>query len=390
MRVRDQGFALMLVLIAAAGAFALAAQASLTIRANMTEASAAVDRADAQRRARSAAVVALTGLLTPAAGFDEGASPRERIGAGGGRGSGARGPSSPVPIDENELELPAIVKELLGGALKEVEKEQEERDERREDLQSRNGGLGADAALAGADRSLGIGYRQLERFGLPPAPVEVSVPGDDATYTIEFADAVGLLDINTAEERQLTTYLTLKGVESGRAQAIAQQILDWRDEDEFVRPLGAERDNYAGSGIEIANARFTALEQLLYMPSMTREIYAMIRRDVILEGTGVHVNSAPLEVLASVEGMNVAFATSILETRALRPITENELRAMAPPAARGAMGFLRTRPTNLVRLRVVMEDEGVRVFEGYALLDDSSVRAVTLSPTYDLVPERTP
>jgi len=381
MRVRDRGFALMLVLFAAAGAFALAMQAGLTMSANLTEARAAIVRADATRRARSAVVIALNGLLTPANGFDEGASVRDSAGVRAGARSGSQ-PNTEIDTGE-ELVLPAIVRQLLGGGLNEVEEQEQERDERAAERASRNGGLGADGAVRGPNRRTGIGLRQLERFGLPVRPVEFSVPEDDAKYTIEFADAVGLLDLNKAEEPQLTSYLRLVGVDAGRATAIAQQILDWRDEDDFVRPLGAERGNYEGSGIEIANDRFSAIEQLLYMPSMTREIYARIRRDIILEGTGVHANSAPFEVLASVPGMTPGFARRILESRFARPLNDQSLRRIAPPGSEIALAGLRTKPTGLVRLRLTMRSDGVRVFEGHALLDDRSVRAITLTPVLD-------
>jgi len=380
MRVRDRGFALMLVLIAAAGAFALATQAGLTLRASLTEARSAIDRAESNRRARGAVVIALNGLLTPATGFEEGASARDSASVFSG--------SNTQPATEidpgDELELPAIVRELLGGSLAQVEEEQQDREDRAEDRAGRNGGLGAETVIAGPDRRTGIGLRQLERFGLPALPIEFQVPEDDAVYTVEFADAVGLLDLNVAEEAQLTTYLRLVGVETGRASAIAHQILDWRDEDDFVRPLGAERANYEGSGVEIANDRFAAVEQLLYLPSMTRDIYARIRRDIILEGTGVHANSAPFEVLASVPGMSRSFAQRILEARASRPLSDQTLKQIAPPGSDLALANLRAKPTGLVRIRLTMRDEGVRTFEGYAALDDRGVRAITLAPVYDL------
>ncbi len=160
------------------------------------------------------------------------------------------------------------------------------------------------------------------------------------------------------------TYLRLKGVDAGVSTAIAHQILDWRDADHFVRPLGAERANYEPAGISIANGRFVTVSELLYLPSMTREIFAKIRRDLITSGTDVHANSAPYEVLASVPGMPVAFAERIERAREAGPLDLPGLRALAPPGADEALAFLRSDPSNLVRVRVTVEGTGRRVFEG--------------------------
>lgn len=383
MCVRDRGFALMLVLIASAGAFALAAQASLTARASMTETRAFIDRAESTRRARGAAVVALTGLLTPAQGFNEGAVESEGAGRAATRNAtGIRGAGSDEP-DATDIELPAIVRDLLRGMLDEAEEQQEERERNRETIANLNGGAGVDSAT---DPDIGVGARLLEKFGLPARDLELELPGDEWTYILRFTDAIGLLDINEAEEDQLATYFALKGVAPERARAIAQQMLDWRDADSFVRPLGAEARNYEGSGIEITNDRFVALDELLYMPSMTREIYELVRADLILDGTETHANSAPHEVLASVPGMSQSFAQRIIEARAQKPLDAETLRAIAPPNADEAMAYLRTKPSNVVRVRVEMRrDDGSarRVFVGHAAFGESGIRAVALAPVYD-------
>ena len=91
MRVRGRAFALMLVLIAAAGVFGLVANGLVLLRSSTVETGAMAREAEARRAARAAAVMVLAGLVERPEGEGGGASALDEAVGDGGSGDGGVG-----------------------------------------------------------------------------------------------------------------------------------------------------------------------------------------------------------------------------------------------------------------------------------------------------------
>lgn len=254
MRLRRRGFALILVLLATAGVFALALHSAVLMRAATVESRLMVERARLERGAHGAAVLAIQGLLTSPE-----ADPALLAGAAGSGGDRPAPPEEQPP--EDTLELPPFVKELLGDRLKEAE---DERDRERGPQDPELRRLGEGGGLAGRLRRRDR-VTPLSILGLPPAPIDVRPADDGPLFRVSLVDATGLLNINAAEEAQLAAYLAAHAVPIDQAAALVDQIIDWRDEDTLTRPRGAEQEVYSRLGIACRNGPFGAIEELRFL-----------------------------------------------------------------------------------------------------------------------------
>lgn len=356
MRVRHQGFALILVLVAVAALFSIAMFAGSLSRTTSIEVAATHTHDAAYRDARSAAVLALAGLYT--------IDPDATLGSGGS-GSGGGGDDA-APEAEDALDLPEAIRILLeeSGALDELEKKIEEAKERDEANVAAEGAGGLGGRVPG-----GVSIEALKIGGLPTAPVTVTV--HDNTYRIHLTDATGRFDINRADEASLNRFLVAHRLNERKAAEITDQVLDWRDEDDFVRSNGAESDVYERSGVTPRNGPIRSPEELLFLPGMTHDLYEQLHHDITLAGDGlIHINSASREVLMSLPGITRELADNIVNTRRAKPFTEEDIEKFLPIAARDARGFLRAAPSTYIRLRIEQLEEGrsepVFTFDGVA------------------------
>lgn len=367
MRVRDQGFALVLVLLAASGVFVLAMQGAVLLRSSTLEVRVLHEQALLERGARAAGAAVLTGLFEP---DDASWDAVEDSLASRSPGAEPQGP------DEDDLELPPIVKALLEAAGREIEDAAKEAIEEDNALAAAADG-GAVASRSRSNRSL----RLLEIAGLPVRPIEVRLREDGPLYRVFLSDATGQLNINEAGESQLRRYFEAAGVGDARAPRLAQQVLDWRDEDDFTHPYGAEQATYDYRGITCRNDRIRSLEELLYLPDMTPEIFDRIRPDLVLAGDGkVHAPSASPEVLMSLPGMSRDAVRAILRLRQAGRLTEESLAEAIPVMASDARDMLRLKPSNMVRVRVEAVGEARRTFEGLAIIDGNGIDSFGLKP----------
>jgi general secretion pathway protein K len=157
----------------------------------------------------------------------------------------------------------------------------------------------AEAGLSAA-RSLLVynneGYDSLTQSWSMYSPDTFSVPQQlgDGFFYVEIEDASGRLDINTASQDSLA------GLFYGDREVL-DPVLDWRDQDDEPRELGAEVDYYLGltPPYRARNGRFQTPGELMLVKGMTPERffgdgdYAGLRnyvtllsgeRDVSLEG----------------------------------------------------------------------------------------------------------
>lgn len=362
MDARGRGFALIIVIVATTTVFALAIQGSVAVRSNVVEVTARRDQAAFLRSAESAARLALAGLVSLQSA---GSGRADGDGALGGSDAAAPGAEPAEEPDPEELDLPEMppqIKELIGDMMRSTEQ-------------------GEDANL-----STGFAKRQAEsrrqadnllrRRGIPARPVRVVI--DERSFDVEIIDRGGLLNPNVASEESLRRYFVAKDVDGARAARLAAEIADWRDEDDFVRPAGAERESYLRVGVAIRNGPMASLDELLYLPSMTPEIMRAARDELTLvsEGT-IHAGSAPEPVLTSLPGIDRALAQEIIALRRAGSLTEAALDEMLSRLEQETRDLLTIDPSIFIAIRVT-DPETSMTAVGRAVMGDAGLRALAM------------
>ncbi|MCB9838794.1 MAG: general secretion pathway protein GspK [Phycisphaeraceae bacterium] len=359
MGARRPAFALMLVISACAMIFALAISGAVALRSATIEASSMHERAALEREARSAMAVALAGLTNSAESAGDSISTSAETGPG----------ADSTPTSAEELDLPPFPSGLpfeFGGGNDEGD-------------QGSSGSDSDSGSTSKKQQSPKGAFAALRAAGLPSAPLTIEVGGAEFRVTVE--DAQGGLDLNRADEQRLIDYFQLVGVGSSTAVEIAQQIVDWRDEDDFLRPHGAERDDYRRANIEIRNAPFQSVEELRYLPAMTPEIFNLVRDDLCVGGDGRTYIGASEAALASVPGISASAVRSIRSAAATGvPVESSQLRDLLGLAADTAGPSLRTSPSGSLRITVEpLSRPGVRLVGEAAVSDRWGVRIGAVS-----------
>lgn len=357
MAVPRRAFALMLVLVATSATFALAMQGAVAMRTAAVEASILRDRIQARREAANAAMLTLATLTA-------GASAQTETTSFGGASSGS---GAPAVLDNAELpEMPQEMKELFIGLMK------------KQDTPPDDGaGSGASPSAGVVVRRVGGAYTTLRRRGLPADAIRV--PGSDRTFAVRLTDSAGGVNLNTASAEQLTRYFSARGVAEPGASTLADEILDWRDDDNIPRSRGAERGAYLRRDIVIRNGPLESIDELLYIPSMTRELLESVRDDLTLFGDGkVHAGSASHAVLLSLEDMTPATADRIIALRESGSLTESALHDALGMLSQAAELSLRIAPSPYLRVRVDTGDAGPAYRADAFISDDRPLRLFNL------------
>jgi hypothetical protein len=117
-----------------------------------------------------------------------------------------------------------------------------------------------------------------------PDPVHALSQGDSqwvpATwrgnrFEVRVTDEAGKISLNRAAAENLRLYFENLEIPEGDAEIIADSIVDWRDDDDFHLPNGAESDYYEGLDrpYKAKNAGFDTVEELLLVRGVTREYF---------------------------------------------------------------------------------------------------------------------
>jgi len=138
----------------------------------------------------------------------------------------------------------------------------------------------------------------------------------DAEVTLRMVDVAGKLDLNAADAPLLAALIREAGGSTGRAEALAAALVDWRDADDFTQPQGAERAQYAAAGLPYApkNAPFETVSELQLVLGMDAQLYARLRPHITVH-SGLPLPDPRLAtpaVLAAL-GMDVQTALSLRE-----------------------------------------------------------------------------
>lgn len=130
-----------------------------------------------------------------------------------------------------------------------------------------------DAGLAAAVHGLAIDNRGL-RWTIDGRPHDFML--DDLHIRIEVEDEYGKIPINEIDETQVRAMFELAGASGRDLDIVTDSFLDWRDDDDEVRPNGAEVKYYLPRGYTPRNGALLSLGELLRIRGVTPEIYAKI------------------------------------------------------------------------------------------------------------------
>lgn len=364
MRAGDRGFALIVVLLAIAAVFALAAHGAATMRAALVESRVLAERAEAERDARAAAAMVIVGLGIESSGTGV-----------GGSDSGPSGGGSDEPV-QPKFELPEFLKVILGDRAKDFEADGREAVEG--SVPVADGG-GVTGRAGSSSDAVGGWMRRL-----PPEPLRVRPRERSAEYMVSVGDASSLVSVNTASRAQLERFFQASGVPADRGSALAAQIVDWRDADDFVEQNGAEASVYVGRGVRPRNGPFGLLEELLYLPAMDAGLFARLRGGLTVAASDrVYVGSASRETLLSLPGMTAEAADGLIELRRRQLLTKEVLERLLPVSARELREVITLTPSSVLRVRVERLGETRMIFEGLAVVDSNGIRAIGLRPILD-------
>ena len=332
-----RGFALILVLVATSLVFALGMRATANARSATVEASALRRAHEMERVARSAALVAIAAIAGQAAPVEDVREPNILGGGDGGPGEAA--------VEGRQIpEMPPAMRELLGH-LGEGEGEGQEEQEALAPTQQQQPRRARPRGLLEA----------LRAGGLSGDGMEVEALG--RRVHVRMVDAAGLLNVNHASATEMTRLLLRVGVDRARAERIGDELVDYRDSDDFVSPKGSESESYAVRNLRIANAELKALEEMLFLPSMTRDVFDAVSEHLTSVGSGlVHVATAPREVLESLDGMTAEAAQRLVAARQAGEITGETIEATLSPLSEGVAGRLTSRVSGFVRCFVTPVD----------------------------------
>ncbi len=109
---------------------------------------------------------------------------------------------------------------------------------------------------------------------------------EGAKVSVEIQDESGKIDINQADETVLVPMFQQLGLDPIEAQRLADAIIDWRDVDELVRPMGAEDEDYEAADLPYGSADvpFTTVGELQQVLGMTYELYEKLEPEITIYG----------------------------------------------------------------------------------------------------------
>jgi general secretion pathway protein K len=194
-------------------------------------------------------------------------------------------------------------------------------------------------------------YRMIQKRQIPavkraelsetPDPVDLglvtgSLGGGD--YQVDIQDESGKINVNSASVEQLSALAKAAGIPPEDADIIADSIYDWKDSDKLKHLNGAEDDYYQtlNPPYKAKNAALDTIEELLLVRGVTPNYfygypekaadgslnykYGLSRYLTVYSNTmQINVNSAPLAVLLSIQGMPPQAAQMIYERRHVKP-----------------------------------------------------------------------
>jgi general secretion pathway protein K len=168
----------------------------------------------------------------------------------------------------------------------------------------------------------------------------LELPDEKGTLSVKIAEEDGKINLNslvfpngtlTNSQPMLLRLFTSLKVPTDLCDA----VIDWTDNNDSPRPGGAETSYYKSlqNPYEAKNAALETLDELRLIKGFDEKTVEKVAPFVTIYGDAaagissgkVNINTAPLEVLAALEGMNIDLARRVLEYRKTTPIKSGEI-----------------------------------------------------------------
>ncbi len=193
-----------------------------------------------------------------------------------------------------------------------------------------------------------------------------NLPLPGGTVEIKVSPETGKINLNGPRNDLLIfNLLVMIGLSEAEADVITDSILDWKDPDDFRLDNGAESAYYQSldEPYRAKNQAFDVPEELLLVRGVTPEIYYGrkgltqdgeraefygLQNYFTTFGTGrrIDVNTAPIQVLAAIPGLDYQDALRIDE---MRPLTDlSEMMSRIPGMPTEVLNYLTVQRSSLV------------------------------------------
>ncbi len=194
--------------------------------------------------------------------------------------------------------------------------------------------------------------------GQPPDVIRL----DDRPYAesggvLRFQDSGGLLQINGLSDELFIRVLATLDVPQERRAPLVDAMRDYADGDDLRRLNGAESEQYRTIGRPDLprNQRFQSSQELRDVLGWAEQSELWRGADVLdlvtAQGPiGINPNTAPWQVITALDGVTPEIARTILERRAIQPITADWLDRMLGTRYDGLPSLVFRFPTGYVRL----------------------------------------
>lgn len=175
---------------------------------------------------------------------------------------------------------------------------------------------------------------------------------DGESLAIAVTNEQSRINLNRASADLLAALMVALGIAEDAASALADAILDFRDEDDLTLLNGAEDKNYKDAGL-VAGAKdapFVAVEELQQVLGMTPELYRLMAPELTVDTDNDQVDQefASAAVLAALQGISLDEAQLQVQER----------NAPALPGGQGPRAVNRGGP--IYRVRVSYPGSGGR------------------------------
>ena len=142
---------------------------------------------------------------------------------------------------------------------------------------------------------------------------------DEARIEVQVTDERGKLNINEADEETLVRLFTGNGLDESEAVMLAAAVGDWTDEDNIVRPEGAEESEYLSAGYQVgpANRPFIMVEEILQVLGMPWELFEKMEPGLTVWSDDKLPDPAfaPVEALLALEDVTEEDALNFVQER---------------------------------------------------------------------------